>query len=124
MLAQELRVRLVVETRRLDEALGHLLAADHQHQRAGDGGGGEPPGAVDHDDSSILEKTLTHTVDIYSTIFTQGRGEGSLVFSGTPENAAYAYFSYLVGAQIVSRVRGGVDAFNSATEVMIRSWEA
>lgn len=70
-----------------------------------------------------LEKTLTHTVEIYSTIFTQGREEGSLVFSGTPKNAAYAYFSYLVGAQIASRVKGGVNAFNSATEMIIRSWE-
>ena len=49
--------------------------------------------------------------------------EGSLVFSGTHKNAAYAYFSYLVGVQISARVNGGVKAFHAATQMMIRSWE-
>jgi len=71
----------------------------------------------------ILEKTLQTTVKIYSAAFRQGREEGSLVFTGTDENAAYAYFSYLVGVQIAARVKGGVEAFDSATQMMIKAWQ-
>lgn len=71
----------------------------------------------------ILEKTLQGMVDNFSIAFRQGRDEGSLVFVGTEEVAAYAFFSFLVGAQIAARVKGGVEAFGEATEMMIRSWE-
>lgn len=71
----------------------------------------------------ILEKTLQSTVAIYSAAFRQGREEGSLVFSETDKNAAYAYFSFLIGVQIAARVKGGIEAFNSATKMMIRAWE-
>ncbi len=72
----------------------------------------------------ILENTLERTVAIYSSVFRQGREEGSLAFTGSNENAGYAYFSFLVGVQIASRVKGGVEAFNAATQMMIQSWEA
>jgi len=71
----------------------------------------------------ILENILQSTVALYSAVFRQGREEGSLVFSGTDENAGYAYFSYLVGGQISARVKGGLGAFNSSTETIIKAWE-
>ncbi len=71
----------------------------------------------------ILEKTLQGTVDIYSTAFKQGREETSLTFKGTDKETAYAFFSFLVGAQITARVNGGRDGFEAATEVIINGWE-
>ncbi len=71
----------------------------------------------------ILEKTLQSTIECFSIAFTQGRTEGSLVFSGTDEGAAYAFFSFLVGAQIAARVKGGESAFKASTETIIRGWE-
>jgi TetR/AcrR family transcriptional repressor of nem operon len=71
----------------------------------------------------VLEKTLQRTVDIFSIVFKQGREEKSLVFDGTNKEAAYTFFSFLVGVQIAARVNGGAEAFQAATEVMISSWE-
>jgi hypothetical protein len=71
----------------------------------------------------ILEKTLQGTVDIFSEAFRQGREEGALSFKGTDEEAAYSFFSFLVGAQIAARVKGGAEAFKTATEVVINGWE-
>ncbi|MCP4119522.1 MAG: TetR/AcrR family transcriptional regulator [Desulfobacteraceae bacterium] len=71
----------------------------------------------------ILEKTLEGTVAIFSQAFRQGREEGSLTFKGTDEEIAHAFFSFLVGAQIAARVKGGAGAFNTATEIIITSWE-
>lgn len=73
--------------------------------------------------SSILEKTLQGTVNIFSRAFKQGRKEGSLRFSGTDKEAAYAFFSFLVGVQIAARVKGGEQAFRSATKTIIKGWE-
>jgi TetR/AcrR family transcriptional repressor of nem operon len=72
----------------------------------------------------ILEETIQNTVDIFSTAFSQGKEEGSLSFIGTEKEAAYAFFSFLLGAQIASRAYGGVEAFKSATEAMISCLEA
>jgi len=71
----------------------------------------------------ILEKTLQGTVDIFSAAFKQGRKDGSLFFAGTDEETAYAFFSFLVGAQVSARVKGGTKGFKTATEIIIKSWE-
>jgi TetR/AcrR family transcriptional repressor of nem operon len=72
----------------------------------------------------VLEKTLQRTIDIFSMVFIQGSEERSLVFAGAYKDAAYAYFSLLVGLQIAARVKGGAGAFATAAEVIISSWEA
>ncbi|MBI9090051.1 MAG: TetR/AcrR family transcriptional regulator [Desulfobacterium sp.] len=71
----------------------------------------------------ILETTLERTMEIFSLAFKQGREEGSLTFNGTEKEIAYAFFSFLVGTQIAARVKGGAGAFNTATEIIITSWE-
>ncbi len=73
--------------------------------------------------SRILKDTIQHTVDIFVVTFRQGLEESSLSFAGTPEETAYAYFSFLVGVQIAARVNGGVKSFRSATEAIISGWE-
>ena len=71
----------------------------------------------------ILEKTLQGTVYIFSTAFKQGREEGTLTFKSTDNEMAYAFFSFLLGAQITARVKGGGEGFKTATEVIINAWE-
>ena len=70
----------------------------------------------------ILEGTIQGTVAIYSLLFEQGRKENSLSFAGTEKDAAYAFFSFLLGAQIAARAYGGADSFRRATETIISSW--
>lgn len=77
-----------------------------------------------HDTSCrILEETIQNTVNIFSTTFIQGREEGSLSFTGTEQEAAYAFFSFLLGTQIAARAYGGADAFHKATETIISCLE-
>ncbi len=70
----------------------------------------------------ILEGTIEGTVDIFSVPFEQGRKEGSLSFTGTDQEAAYAFFSFLLGAQIAARAYGGENSFMGATETIISGW--
>jgi TetR/AcrR family transcriptional repressor of nem operon len=71
----------------------------------------------------ILEETIRNTVDIFAVTFKQGQKEGTLIFKGTVEEAAYAFFSFLIGLQISVRVYGGIKSFHSATEAIISGWE-
>jgi TetR/AcrR family transcriptional repressor of nem operon len=71
----------------------------------------------------VLEKTIRETVAIYLLAFKQGESEGSLTLSDTAETSAYAFYSFLLGAQITSRACGGVEVFNQATEAIISGWE-
>jgi TetR/AcrR family transcriptional repressor of nem operon len=71
----------------------------------------------------MLEITIRQTVDIFSGAFLQGRIEGTLSFAGTDEDLAYAFFSFLLGAQITARAFGGAESFRAATEAMICGWE-
>lgn len=71
----------------------------------------------------ILEETIRKTVGIFTLAFKQGREEGSLVFAGTDEDTAYAFFSFLMGAQIAARAYGGTKSFRGATEAVVSSWE-
>jgi len=70
----------------------------------------------------ILDATIQGTVDIFSIPFEQGRKEGSLSFKGTDRDAAYAFFSFLLGAQIATRAHGGEKSFRRATEAIISGW--
>jgi hypothetical protein len=45
------------------------------------------------------------------------------MFTGTDEEAAFAFFSFLVGAQTIARSLGGVQLFQQATEVFISGLE-
>lgn len=70
----------------------------------------------------ILESTIRKTVAIFSVAFEQGRKEESLTFSGNDSEAAYAFFSFLLGAQIAARAHGGANSFRSATEAILSGW--
>ncbi len=67
----------------------------------------------------ILQGTIHNTVSIFAGVFEQGRREDSLAFSGTDEDAAFAFLSFLIGVQTVARSQGGVQSFRQATEVFI-----
>lgn len=69
----------------------------------------------------ILENTIEKTVKIFSTVFEQGREEKSLVFVGEPGDAAYSFFAFLVGTQIVARANGGEEMFDRAAKVFIEA---
>lgn len=69
----------------------------------------------------ILESNIKNTVDIFSKVFRQGKAEQSLSFTGTGEDAASAFLSFLIGTQIVARAHGGRELFKKATDVMIEA---
>ncbi len=70
----------------------------------------------------ILEKTIKNTISIFADIFDQGREEGTLTFTGTNEDASFAFFSFLVGAQTIARSHGGSQSFGLAVKVFISSF--
>lgn len=71
----------------------------------------------------ILETTIEETIKLYVTVFEQGRQEDSLSVTNDVDSAAYAFFSFLVGAQISARACGGLKAFHGAAEALIASME-
>ncbi len=76
-----------------------------------------------HDTSChILQDTIKNTLFIFAGVFEQGRIEKSLNFEGSNEEAAFAFFSFLVGAQTISRSFGGTEKFLKTTEVVILSF--
>lgn len=71
----------------------------------------------------ILEMSIKETVAIFSKVFSQGKAENSLQFKGDETDAAYAFFSFMIGSQIVARSQGGVKQFQKAVEAMIQVFE-
>ncbi len=71
----------------------------------------------------ILQSTIKNTVSIFAAVFEQGRQEQSLTFTGTDEETAFAFFSLLVGSQIVARSHGGMQLFQRAAEGVISGFE-
>lgn len=71
----------------------------------------------------ILEQSIRNTVTIFATVFIQGKKECSLSFTETPEDAAFAFFSFLVGTQIVARSCGGTEFFHKAAQIIIDALE-
>jgi len=71
----------------------------------------------------ILQGTIKNTVSIFAAVFAQGRREVSLKFTGTDEEAAFTFFSFLVGAQTIARSHGGVELFHQMTNLFISGFE-
>ncbi len=69
----------------------------------------------------ILEGNIKNTVAIFAKVFKQGREENSLSFSGTEDEAAYAFLSFLIGTQVVARAQGGRELFQKAADVVIEA---
>lgn len=69
----------------------------------------------------ILKTTIRNTVDIFAKLFKQGREEKTLTFTGSDEDAAYAFLSFLIGTQVVARAYGGQEFFRKATDVVIEA---
>ena len=67
----------------------------------------------------ILEKSIQNTISIFECVFTQGKEDESLRFEGSAEDAAYAYLSFLIGAQIVARSFGGENSFKKSAKTFI-----
>ena len=72
---------------------------------------------------TILQSTIENTVSIFAAVFEQGRQEGTLSFTGTDKEAAFAFFSILVGAQTLARSHGGIQLFHQAAEVVIAGFK-
>lgn len=70
-----------------------------------------------------LTRTIKETVATFSEVFRQGAEEGTLHFKGSNEELAYAYLSFLLGAQIIARSHGDTGGFQKATEAVIAGWE-
>lgn len=77
---------------------------------------------LEKDSCKKLEATIKSTVSTYSKAFEQGREEKSLRVSGSDEDAAFSFFSFLLGAQMAARANGGSEQFKSATEVILNIW--
>jgi len=71
----------------------------------------------------ILQSTIKNTISIFAAVFEQGRQEQSLTFTGTDEETAFAFFSLLIGSQIVARSYGGMQLFQQAAEGVISGFE-
>ncbi len=71
----------------------------------------------------ILKSTIENTVSIFAAVFKQGRQEESLLFTGTDNEAAFAFFSFLVGTQTMARSHGGIQLFHQAAEIFITTFE-
>lgn len=71
----------------------------------------------------ILQSTIENTVSIFTAVFRQGNLEGTLHYAGEHKDAAFSFFSFLVGAQTLGRSNGGVERFQRATELIISSFE-
>ncbi len=71
----------------------------------------------------ILQATIENTVATFAEVFEQGERDGSLQFAGNMEDAAFSFFSFLVGAQTLGRSKGGVESFHRAAETFISSFE-
>ncbi|THB78487.1 MAG: TetR/AcrR family transcriptional regulator [Desulfobulbaceae bacterium] len=69
----------------------------------------------------LLENNISSTVRIFSKVFAKGEKEGTLVFSGSADDAAYTFLSFLIGTQIVARAQGGKEFFNKAAKLMIEA---
>ncbi|MGL1932314.1 MAG: TetR/AcrR family transcriptional regulator [Desulfotalea sp.] len=77
-----------------------------------------------HDSSCfILQNSIKNTISIFAAIFEQGRIEKSLNFEGSDEEAGFALFSFLVGAQTLARSLGGAQQFQAAVAIVIKSFE-
>lgn len=76
-----------------------------------------------HGDScKILDTTIQKTITTFTEVFEQGKRESSLSFTESSEEAASAYFSFLVGAQIIALSLNGVEGFRKSVRVIIDAY--
>lgn len=76
-----------------------------------------------HTDScKVLDYTIQKTIRTFREVFAQGKEEESLVFTESPDEAASAYFSFLVGAQIIALSLNGVEGFRKSVKVIIDAY--
>lgn len=68
-----------------------------------------------------LQEAAEGAIGRFAMIFAQGRDEGTLVFQGTPEHAATAFFAMLQGLQTLCRAKGDTRAFKKAAATYIDS---
>lgn len=68
-----------------------------------------------------LQRTADLSVERYTTVFQQGRSEGTLQFSGEPKQAAQAFLGMLQGLQILLRAEGKLDGLTPAANAFIKS---
>lgn len=68
-----------------------------------------------------LKAAANGSVERFAEIFSQGRGEGSLAFEGTPKAAAMSFFAMLQGLQSLCRASGDIRAFKAASTSFIDS---
>ena len=69
----------------------------------------------------LLKKNIEDTVQIFTEVFRQGEDEGTLAFTGSTSETAYAFFSFLIGTQIVARAQGEEEFFRKSSEIMIEA---
>ncbi len=68
-----------------------------------------------------LNLKIKNTVEIYEKIFIQGVEENVFSLEQNTFDLAYGFFSFLLGAQIISRCADSPDAFRKAAEAYIDS---
>lgn len=68
-----------------------------------------------------LKKAIDNTVKIYEKIFAQGLELGEFQLKGNSYNAAYAFFNFLLGGQIISRCSKDPESFAKTTDVYIKN---
>lgn len=71
-----------------------------------------------------LQDTANAAIRTFSTIFEQGREEGSLTYEGTPLDAARSFLALLQGLQQLARYSGDLGVFNSTLEAYLKTLEA
>lgn len=68
-----------------------------------------------------LRLSASRAIDRYARVFEQGRRDGTLVFEGTPNDAAAAFLALLEGLQVLARAKRDESMFMKAAMSYIAS---
>ncbi|MGB0715350.1 MAG: TetR/AcrR family transcriptional regulator [Phycisphaerae bacterium] len=68
-----------------------------------------------------LRERAQATIQLFASVFEQGRSEGTLAFAGEPEQASTGFFAMLQGLQTLSRTIEDSHAFENAAKAYIDS---
>ncbi|MFI4911786.1 MAG: TetR/AcrR family transcriptional regulator [Sedimentisphaeraceae bacterium JB056] len=72
----------------------------------------------------LMEQSVITTTRIYEKIFIKGIADGELLSCDDTFDAAYAFFSFLMGGHIIARCSGGEKALRRASEIYINKLTA
>ena len=72
----------------------------------------------------LMKESVTQTARIYEKIFIKGIADGELLPCDDTFDAAYAFFSFLMGGHIIARCSGGEKALRRASEIYINKLTA